>query len=394
MPNYTVFHLHSQLSNGVTNIDSVTDYHRYIEKAQECGMTALGFSEHGSVFGWLKKKEAIEKAGMKYIHAEEFYLTETLEEKIRDNYHIVLIARNKDGKDELNHLSSTAFNREDGHYYYAPRITFDELAGTSDNIIISTACLASPLSRGTDTIREKYINFLRLNKDRCFLEIQHHNVDEQRKYNRYLKLLSDELGIPLIAGTDTHALDDRDMDGRAIMQYSKDVHFANEDNWDLTFKTYDQLVAAYKKQDSLPMDAVLEAIENTNRMADMVEEFSVDRSYKYPKLWEDPVKTLDEKIALGIKRRGITSYPNYSEYLERIATERDTYIHNGAVDFMLLMADILDWCREHDILVGYGRGSVNGSVIAWLLGITEMDSIKFRLNYQRFMSLERISLAD
>ena len=92
--NYTVFHLHTMLSNGVTNIDSITGYQAYIDQAKAWNMKALAFSEHGSVFSWLKKKEAVEKAGMKYIHAMEAYVTETLDEKIRDNYHCVLIARN------------------------------------------------------------------------------------------------------------------------------------------------------------------------------------------------------------------------------------------------------------------------------------------------------------
>ena len=95
--NYVVYHLHSDLSNGVTNIDSITKYKEYISRAKECGMNALGFSEHGSVFEWWHKKCDIENAGMKYIHGVEAYLTESLDEKVRDNYHCVLIARNLDG---------------------------------------------------------------------------------------------------------------------------------------------------------------------------------------------------------------------------------------------------------------------------------------------------------
>ena len=117
MGNYTIYHLHSDMSNGVTNIDSVTKYQSYIERSKECGMSALGFSEHGSVFAWDLKKEDIEKAGMKYIHAEEFYLTETLDEKVRDNYHCVLIAKNIKGVKELNLLSTKSFNRSDNHFY-------------------------------------------------------------------------------------------------------------------------------------------------------------------------------------------------------------------------------------------------------------------------------------
>ena len=394
MNNYTIYHLHSDLSNGVTNIDSITKPDAYIKRAQECGMTALAFSEHGSVFSWVKKKEHIEAAGMKYIHAEEFYVTETIEEKVRDNKHVILIARNYDGVLELNRLSTISFNRKDGHFYFVPRITLDEIMETSDNIIITSACLGGPLFNGTKEMKKSFLYFLIENKERCFLEIQHHIDENQKKYNQYLYKLSKKYDIPLIAGTDTHALNEQHLKGRSVLQKAKNIHFDNEDGWDLSFKTYDELVSAYEAQGVLPEEAYLEAIENTNRMAEMVETFQLDRSYKYPHLWEDSEALFKQKIREGIKRRGIDQYPNYEEYKERIRYEMKAYKHNEAIDFMLLMEDIIAWCNENDIAVGYGRGSVNGSVIAWLLGITEMDSIKHKLNFDRFMNVERVSLSD
>ena len=113
---YTLYHLHSDLSNGVTNIDSVTKYGEYIERAKECGMKAMAFTEHGSVFEWWHKKSAIEAAGMKYIHGIEAYLTLNIDEKIRDNYHCVLLAKNYDGFLELNSLVSKSFCRTDNHF--------------------------------------------------------------------------------------------------------------------------------------------------------------------------------------------------------------------------------------------------------------------------------------
>ena len=396
MANFTYIHLHSDFSNGVTNVDSITKYDEYISRAKECGMKAMAFTEHGSFFGWVNKKRHIESAGMKYIHGAEFYITETINEKIRDNYHCCLYAKNYDGVLELNQLSSISFNRDDNHFYYVPRITIDELLTTSDNVLVSTACLGGILHNGTDAIKDKFITFLANNKHRCFLEIQHHNdVDgEQGRYNQYLYELSKKIGVPLIAGTDTHALNEEHLKGRKTLQKAKNVRFENEDSWDLTFKTYDELILEYQKQNVLPMNVVLDAIENTNRLADMVDEFELDETYKYPHLWEDSEATFAEKIKEGIKRRGVDKYPNYQEYLDRIEHELEAYRHNGAIDFMLLMEDIIDWCVSQDIRVGYGRGSVNGSVIAWLLGITEMDSIKHKLNFERFMNVERVSLSD
>lgn len=392
---FVYIHLHSDLSNGVTNIDSVTKYDDYIAKAKECGMTAMAFTEHGSVFSWINKKRHIEAAGMKYIHGEEFYVTASLREKIRDNYHVCLYAKNFDGVLELNQLSSNSFNREDNHFYYAPRISIDELIGTSDNILVSTACLGGILHNGTDTIKDKFITFLATNKHRCFLEIQHHNEPEQIKYNQYLWELSKNIGVPLIVGTDTHALNAEHLEGRRMLQKAKNVNFANEDAWDLTFKTSNQeLIDAFTLQNALPIPVVIEAMKETNVLADMIEPFALDETYKYPHLWADSEGTFLRKIQEGIVRRGVDKYPNYQEYLDRIDHELEAYRHNGAIDFMLLMEDILNWCRQNDIEVGYGRGSVNGSVIAWLLGITEMDSIKHKLNFERFMNVERVSLSD
>lgn len=392
--NYVKIHIHSMLSNGTTNIDSVTNFRDYIAKAKELGMSAICFTEHGNIFEWIHKKEEVEKADMKYIHGIEAYITESLEDKKRDNYHCVLIAKNYDGVLELNQLVSDSYNRNDGHFYYMPRILYDNLEKTSDNIIISTACLGGILHKGNDDIRNRFICFLQRNKHRCFLEIQHHIDDGQKEYNKYLKVLSDEIGVPLITGTDTHALNTEHLEGRSILQKSKGVFFTDEESWDLTFKSYDELVTAYEKQGSLSMEVVKEAINNTNVLADMIEEFEIDRTYKYPHLWENPMKTFQNKIMQGIKKRGIDKYPNYQEYIDRIKHELKAYEHNGAIDFMLLMDDIISWCIENDIMVGYGRGSVNGSVIAWLLGITEMDSIKHNLNFERFMNTERVSLSD
>lgn len=392
--NYVPFHVHSDFSNGTTNIDSITNYKEYVNRAKELGMTAFCFSEHGSLFSWLHKKEEVEKAGMRYIHGIEAYITESLEEKVRDNYHCVLIAKNYDGVLELNQLVSESYNRDDGHFYYMPRILYDDLEKTSDNIIVSTACLGGILHKGNDHLRKRFICFLQRNKHRCFLEIQHHMDDGQKEYNKYLYMLSKEIGVPLIAGTDTHALNEEHLEGRSILQKAKNVFFADEESWDLTFKSYDELVSAYEKQNSLPMDVIKDAINNTNVLVDMTEDFEIDRSYKYPHLWENPMKTFQNKIMQGIKKRGVDKYPNYQEYIDRIKHELKAYEHNGAIDFMLLMEDIISWCVENDIQVGYGRGSVNGSVIAWLLGITEMDSIKHNLNFERFMNTERVSLSD
>lgn len=393
--NYTITHLHTDYSNGVTNIDSVTKYNQYIDKAVELRMNSIAFTEHGNVFEYYKKHSYCKAKGIKYIHGQEFYITVTVDEKIRDNYHCCLYAKNYQGFLELNKLSSKAFNRKDNHYYYVPRITFDDLYNTSENIIVSTACIGGVFKSEDVEIKSNYLKFLTENKDRCFLEIQHHSDNKQIEYNKLILEMHKMFGIPLIAGTDTHALNERHAKGRRILQESKNIFFEGEDKWDITLKTYEELVECYRKQNSIPEEYYLEAISNTNKVSDMIEEYDFDKSHKYPKLYNDSLKVFMEKIKEGIKARKIDTLPNYKEYQNRIMEELDVYIKVNAIDYMLLQTKILeDAKRNGGVKNGYGRGSVNGSIIAYLLGITEMDSVKYNLNFFRFLNPSRVTNAD
>lgn len=390
---YTVTHLHSDYGNGIF-IDSTTKYKQYIDYAASIGMKAIAFTEHGSVLSWVNKKNYCDKQGIKYIHGEEFYVTETLSEKIKDNYHCCLYAKNWNGVKELNKLSSAAFNRQDGHFYYVPRISIDELINTSDNIMVATACLGSILNKGNDNIKNRFIEFLQANAGRCFLEIQHHNIKEQIIYNQYLYKLSNDINVPLIIGTDTHSLNQELHEARHILQLSK--HIELDDTLDPTFKTYDELIEAYKIQNSLPINVVIEALNNTNALADRVEPFELDTNPKYPVLFANSDEVFRNEINKGFVNRGCTMLPDETrqQYIDRVRYEYDVYKTNGAIDYMLLQKDIVDFCHKNNIYPGPSRGSVSGSLIAYLLGITEMDSIKWNLNFERFMHNERVSLAD
>ncbi len=393
--NYTLTHVHSDLTNGTTNIDSVTKFEDYIKRAKSEGMKAIAFTEHGNAFGWVKKKETCEKYGLKYIHGIEAYVTENLDEKVRDNYHMCLYAKNFEGVKELNKMITKSYNRKDGHFYYTPRMVFDDILNTSENIIIATACLGGILNKGHEGIKKRFLKFIIENKDRCFLEIQHHNEPNQKRYNVALCKLAEKYNLNLITGTDTHALNQTHAKGRTILQKAKNIHFGEEDLWDIVWKTKDELINAYKVQGVLDIDVVIKAMKNTNVLADMVEEFTLNRDYKYPKLYENSSKTLMKKIKKGIVEKGVNKYPNYkSEYVPRIKYELETYQHNKAFDFLLLDEDIKAAMRRQSVYCGPSRGSVSGSLVAYLMGITEMDSIKHKLNFERFMSKERISLGD
>ena len=153
--------------------------------------------------------------------------------------------------------------------------------------------------------------------------------------------------------------------------------------------------AAFEKQNALTRSVYLDAIEETNRFADMIESYELDYSNKYPRLYPDAEKEFKYRIVQGVKERGIEKLPNYkTEYLPRIKEELETYKKNDAIDFMLLDSDYKNWLLKNNMHYGPSRGSVSGSEIAYLLRNTDVDAVKYKLNFSRFMNPERKSLAD
>ena len=245
-------------------------------------MTAIGSSNHGYILNWTSKKLAAEKAGLKFIYGVECYLTDKLwhqasgdekPHKLRDNYHTILIARNAKGAIEINNLVSQSFDAE--HKYYKPRITFDEFMGLSNNVFTTSACLASPLRRYNETVEDfDKDRYEQLVKRYDALEIQYHNCKDQIEFNQYLHELSQKYRKPLIAATDTHSFTPYKAECRKLLMEAKGIEFTGEDEFDLTFKSYEELVTAFEEQDALPRDVWMDAIENTNRLADCTRNFS------------------------------------------------------------------------------------------------------------------------
>lgn len=395
--NYTILHLHSMDSNPYSGleIDSVTSYSDYIPVIKSRKMNAVAFTEHGCMLHNVAKKQLCEKNGIKLIQAEEFYVTESLDpdKRVRDNYHCLLFAKNEDGVKELLELSTLAF--EPDHSYYNPRISINELEQTSDNILVLTGCVAGMLCKGTTAIKERFLKFIVANKHRCWLEIQPHNFDLQKQYNKYLCKIARKYDLRLIATSDIHALTEDHMLGRKIMQQSKLKNpFTDEDQCDLVFKDYYDMVAAFRRQGAVPEFLFLDALEETNRFADLIEDYKLDYSIKYPRS-KNAEQEFRKRIDEGIKERGLDKLPNFkTEYLPRIEEEFATYKKNDAIDFMLLDADYKDWMKKHGMNYGPSRGSVSGSLIAYLLHNTDVDSVKYKLNFSRYMSPERVSMAD
>lgn len=388
--NYVVYHLHSDYSL----LDSATNFKLYADRAVELGQKAIAFSEHGKISNWVAKKMYCDKIGLKYIHAVECYLTEQLEPKIRDNYHTILIAKNEEGRKELNRMISRSHDKE--HFYYANRISFDEFLSLSNNIITTSACLASPLNK-LDINHEKYEALV---KRYDFLEIQPHNHPEQIAFNIHLAELSRRYNKPLIAGTDTHSIDPYKAECRKILLKRKHKSYGDEDAFDLTYKTYDELCEMFEAQNALPKSVWSEAINNTNKMADMVESFELDKTIKYPILYgskemdsEILSKRIEEKLREKINN-GVIPKEQESQFRKNIEEEKRVFEKIGMSGFMLSMSELLSWCRENDIPTGPARGSVGGSSIAYVTDIIDLNPVTWNTVFSRFCNEDRVEIGD
>lgn len=388
--NYCVYHLHSDLSL----LDSCSKFSEYVDLAKAQGMTAIASTEHGLPRSWVEKKQCCDKAGIKFIHGVEIYLTASLAEKVRDNYHTVLLAKNMDGLHELNQLIELS-TRPD-HFYYNNRLTFDEFLAISPNIIRISACLASPLSRLAPD--DPMYDLLARHYD--YFEVQHHNDPDQIAYNQRLLRLSRQYGKPLIAGTDTHSSSAYKAECRDILMLYKEQHYPGESGFDLVWKTYDELVNAYAVQNALPRSVYMEAIENTNVMAASVEGFQLDTAKKYPiltcspehdeqKLHEITWRMLDEKLSAGV-----IPASQAEDFRRDCAEELEAFHQTGMSGFMLSMSDLISWCRSSGIPIGPCRGSVGGSRVAYVTDIIDLNPVTYNLVFSRFCNAARVELGD
>ena len=390
MNSYTMYHCHSYYSL----LDSATKYQDYIELAVRDGMRALSISEHGKPLNWTEKYGACKKAGLKYIHSVEIYLTESLDEKVRDNYHTVLMAKNMDGVRELNELVSRSCDKD--HFYYTNRISFDEFLHMSDNIISTSACLASPLNRLPDS----HPMYLALANKYDFLEIQAHPAQDQIDFNKRLLALAKSLGKPLIAGTDTHSSSQYMAECRAVLLESKHKSYGDEDTFDLTYKTYQELVEMFSRQAAIPEAEYMEAIRNTNALVEMVDDITLDTSIKYPILYgsreEDSkkfVETIDRKFKEKVDT-GIIPQEQKPAFETAMQEELRVFQKLHMDGFMLSMSELISWCKEQGMAIGTARGSVGGSRIAYVTDIIDLNPETWHTVFSRFCNEDREEIGD
>lgn len=397
--NYTAIHVHSDLSL----LDSCTAFEQYVNRAVELGQKAIASTEHGKPLQWVQKKMYCDSKGIKFLFGVECYLTRELlqpdpktgeRRKVRDNYHSILIARDYQGLQEINQAITVSTDEE--HTYYVNRMTFAEFLNLSPHVIATSACLASPLNNLD--VHDPW--FDRLVRRYDFLEIQPHNIPEQIAFNQYLACLAEEYSKPLIAATDAHSLDTYRAKCRALLMDAKNQHYAGEEEMDLSYKSYDELVGAFRRQDAIPERLWMAAIENTNVLSDMVEDFDLDTSLKYPKLYgsseadreklvDVTYKSYQEKLDSGVipqsEKAGFdTAIPEELRVFEKIDMS----------GYILCMSELIRWCWANGIPVGPGRGSVGGSRVAYVTDIIDIDPERWGTIFSRFANEYRKEVGD
>lgn len=375
-------------------LDSCTKFEEYVDLAVENGFKAIASTEHGKPQGWVSKKMYCDEKKIKFIHGVEIYLTESLEDKVRDNYHTVLLARNAAGIIELNKLVTMSCDKK--HFYYTNRISFDEFLDISDNIIATSACLASPLNK----LPETHPRYYELARKYDFFEVQAHAHPDQIQFNKRLYALSKELGTPLIAGTDTHSSTKYKAECRAVLISAKRKPYSDEDSFDLSFQSYDSLVKMFRAQRALSEDVFMEAIENTNLLDSMVEDFELDRAIKYPILYgtreadsEKFTETVERKFREKLDT-GVIPEDQRAAFRAAIDEEMRVFRKLKMDGFMLSMSELICWCKAQGMAIGTARGSVGGSRVAYVTDIIDLNPETWHTVFSRFCNEDRVEIGD
>lgn len=387
---YFLYHLHSDYSL----LDSCTDFKEYVDLVKQSGGTAIASTEHGFPRGWVSKKMYCDEQDIKFVHGVEIYLTEQLEPKVRDNYHTVLLAKNQQGIIELNRLMRLSSDSE--HFYYTNRLSFDEFLNISGNIIKTSACLASPLNK-LEMAHPRYTELL---QHYDYLEVQPHNCAEQIAFNKRLVELSKQYHIPLVAGTDTHSSSAYKAECRSILSSAKRKHYEDEDTFDLTYKTVDELLQMFANQGALSQEQYYEAVENTNRIAESCQQFQLDKTIKYPILYGSPEtdeevfeqrawESLEDKLSSGI-----IPQVQESAFREAITEELRVFKKLKMSGFMLSMSDLVRWCKQEGMAIGTARGSVGGSRTAYVTDIIDLNPETWHTVFSRFCNEDRTEIGD
>lgn len=353
---YYNYHKHTHYSN-IRTQDCVSKPIDYIERAKELGHDSYFTTEHGWQGNIFECFTLCQQNNLKCIYGVEAYYVDDMYEQDRGNYHLMLVALNKEGRQEINTILSKA--NTDG-FYYKPRIDLKcLLLLTPGNVIVTSSCVASRLFKGNDW-EEKFLKpVLNHFKDHFFLEVQAHPDDVQRRHNKLILLLHKKYNIPLIHANDSHYIYEQDAIYRDMYLKAKGIVYEDESNFILDYPSVPTIVRRYKQQGVLNDKQIFDAITNTY-IFDECEPIYIDKEFKLPKIIQgDSNKYLkDLLLKEWDKKKCKTNPKRRKEYYEAITSEYKTVVDCGMADYFILNHAIVERAvNEYNaVITRSGRG--------------------------------------
>ena len=395
---FTHLHVHTEYSL----LDGSNKIKEYVARVKELGMDSAAITDHGVMYGVIDFYRAAREAGINPILGCEVYVApgSRFDREVGSGddryYHLVLLAENNQGYSNLMKIVSKAFVEG---FYYKPRVDLELLEKYHEGIIALSACLAGEVARylARGMYEDAKIAALRyqdiFGKGNFFLELQDHGIPEQQTVNQQLLRMHRETGIDLVATNDVHytmAEDAEPHDVLLCLQTQKKLSDENR----MRYEGGQYYVKSPEEMARL-FPYALEALENTHKIAlrcHVEIEFGVTKLPKYDvpdglTSWEYLNKLCHE----GLEQR---YHPVTDALKKRLDYELSTIKNMGYVDYFLIVWDFIKYARDNDIMVGPGRGSAAGSLVAYTLGITQLDPIRYDLLFERFLNPERVSMPD
>ena len=396
---YSSLHNHSMYSL----LDGYATCEEYLQRAKEVNLKAFCITEHGNAYSWcyfdkLKKNYP----EVKMLYGVEFYECFDRNQRDKDSkyFHLIAICMNERGRIALNELITLS---ELHGKYYRPRITIQDMAPYANDLIVSSACLASKLSRESDYNKcLEYVYEYKSIFPHFYLELQAHgNNQDQAVYNKKILQLAKDTDTKWIITTDSHAATKEDLyyQGR-LVQIAHDSETMSESYNDCYLMSEEEIHNVLDGQ--IGIETVNIGLANTNEIADLCD--IVNMPFGPPKLptfplpegFKDNYEYLKYSIEAGWKKRRFDKFDKDKQqvYRERIDYELGVIHQMGFDGYFLIVADFIKWCKENNNKVGAGRGSCAGSLVCYAIEITDIDPIKYGLIFQRFLNPERVSMPD
>lgn len=409
MSTYITFHNHDTKSL----LDSCLKTKDLIKWAKANNMSAVGVTNHGEMSSLLELYKECNKQDIKPILGEEFYVTKNELDKdgkkIRDNYHLIILAKNKTGWYNMIKLHNLSYKND--RYYYDPRITLEDLIKYKEGLLITSACIGGVLGRPwmENNLDEVYNTLFVLQKefgDDFYLELQNHNAEDlkerekQHNYNKFLIRLSKEYNIKCVIQNDSHYYLQEDWEAHQVLLCKNTGSKLSKPVFKFDSKEYylKNEAEMYDTFDSYSLEFVQECFKNTSEIASKIEQFDItNKVYDCPVFGEpeEAFNILKEKTYNGLYKKFTHDFlQEHPEYIERLEYELNTVKQVRYVDYFLMLDDLYTFTSKNNIYMGIGRGSAGGSLVLYCLDVIQVDPIKYHLLFERFINVDRISACD